>query len=194
MYWNLLTIKTKKMKTGKIITFGVIGVILIWFAVWAIGLSNREKVLFLRGKAQQENCQIIFDNTWKTIQTEAQVTDQYKEGFKEIYVGIMDARYGNDGNAGKETLMKWIQESNPTFDPSLFNRLMNTIEGSRENFTTEQKKLIDIDRQHKQLKITFPNSLILGSRPDLDIKLVTSGKTKKAYETGEENDINPFNK
>jgi hypothetical protein len=33
---------------------------------------------------------------------------------------------------------------------------------------------------------------VVGGRPDLDIKLVTSAKTKDAYRTGEDNDIDPF--
>ena len=45
------------------------------------------------------------------------------------------------------------------------------------------------------LKAIFPNSLIIGSRPDLEIKLVTSAKTDEAFRTGQENDgINPFEK
>ena len=104
----------------------------------------------------------------------------------------MDARYKNDAGSGKETLMKWVQEANPQFDSGLYIKLMNTIEGSRNLFTMEQKKLIDIDREHKTFKSLFPNSLIVGNRPDLNIKLVTSGKTKEVFSTGEENDIDIF--
>jgi hypothetical protein len=175
------------MKTGTLIGLGVVLVLLIWGAVWAVGLSNKEVLIRNEFNAQQKNCEIVFDKMWKTIKDEANVTDQYKEGFREIYVGMMDARYGNDGNAGKETLMKWIQESNPTFDPSLYAKLMNTIEGSREGFTVEQKKLLDINRTHRNLCSTFPNSMILSGRPAFDVKLVTSAQTKEAYATGEDN-------
>jgi hypothetical protein len=182
------------MKTGTLITAGVIILLGLMFIFLAIGVSNSEKKLFLTGKAAQQNCEVIFDNMWKTIKTEAGVTDQYKNGFKEIYVAMMNGRYANDGNAGKETLMKWIQESNPTFDSGVYTKLMNTIEGTRNGFTMEQKKLIDIDRQHKAMRVTFPNSLVIGNRPDLEIKLVTSAKTEEAYKTGQENDIDPFKK
>lgn len=182
------------MKTGTLIGLGVVVLLGVMFAFWAIGISNSEKKLYLTGKAAQQNCEVIFDNMWKTIKTEAGVTDQYKDGFKEIYVAMMNGRYANDANSGKETLMKWIQESNPTFDSGIYVKLMNTIEGTRNGFTMEQKKLIDIDRQHKAMRVTFPNSLIIGGRPDLDIKLVTSAKTEQAYKTGQENDIDPFAK
>lgn len=182
------------MKTGTLIGIGVFVILALSILFWAIGVSNAEKKLYLLGKAAQQNSEVVFDNTWKTIQTQAGVTEKYKEGFREIYVELMDARYKNDAGAGQQTLMKWVQEANPQFDASLYAKLMNTIEGSRNAFTMEQKKLIDIDREHKAMKAVFPNSLIIGGRPDLDIKLVTSGKTKEAFSTGEENDIDPFAK
>lgn len=174
-----------------LLIFGSVGLVVLLVVFWAIGISNTEKRMFLSGKAAQQNCEVIFDNTWKTIQLEAQVTEQYKDGFREIYVDMMEARYSDDGQ-GNQTLMKWIQESNPNFDSSLYGKLMNIIEGSRASFTLEQQKLIDIDRQHKEYRITFPNSLVVGGRPDLDIKLVTSSKTKESFRTGEENEIDIF--
>lgn len=182
------------MKTGLLITIGAIVVLGVMFAVWAIGVSNTEKKLFLTGKAMEKSCQNNFDNMWKTIQTEAGVTDQYKEGFKEVYAEMLSARYDADKGAGQQTLMKWIQESNPTFDSGLFAKLMNTIEGKREGFKIAQDQLIDIDRQHKSMRVTFPNSLIIGGRPDLNIVVVTSAKTEEVYKTGQENDIDPFKK
>ena len=182
------------MKTGKIITLGVIAFIAISFAVWAIGLSNTYNKKFETGKAFQTNCELVFDNTWKKISQQAGVAEQYKTGFRDIYVGMMDARYAGDSASGKETLMKWITESNPTFDIGLYKTLMNTIEGSRNEFTMEQKKLVDIDRELKTMKVTFPENLVLGNKANLEIKLVTSAKTDEAFETGQENDVELFPK
>ena len=182
------------MKTGFLITAGIVVLLGIMVAFWAIGLSNTYNKKFVTGKAAQLNSQVVFDNTWKKIQQQAGVADQYKIGFKEIYVAMMDARYAGDSASGKETLMKWITESNPTFDVSLYKTLMNTIEGSRNEFTMEQKKLIDIDRELKSMKVTFPNSLILGGKADLEIVLVTSSKTEEAYKTGKDDDIDLFKK
>ncbi len=179
------------MKKGTLITLGVIGVLVIGLVIWAIGLSNTYNKKFVTGKAFQQNCEVVFDNTWKKIQQQANVTNEYKEGFRQIYVEMMNARYSDEG-AGQQTLMKWIQESNPTFDASLYKTLMNTIEGSRNEFTMEQKKLIDIDRELKSMKATFPNSLIIGGRPDLEIKLVTSAKTEQAFSTGKDDDTKIF--
>lgn len=56
------------MKTGTWITIGVVAFIGIWIAFWAIGLSNTYNKKFVTGKAFQQNCEIVFDNTWKKIQ------------------------------------------------------------------------------------------------------------------------------
>ena len=182
------------MKIGKIIGLGVVVVIVLEIVFWAVGLSNTYNKKFVSGKAFQQNSEIVFDNTWKKIQQQASVTTEYKEGFKEIYVELMDARYKNDAGAGQQTLMKWVTEANPEFDASLYKTMMNTIEGSRNEFTMEQKKLIDIDRELKSMKVTFPNSVVLGNKADLEIQLVTSGKTEDAFRTGEENDVDLFSK
>ena len=182
------------MKTGTIIGLGVAGVVIVAILFWAIGLSNTYNKKLETGKAFQKNSEVVFDNTWKTIQQQAGVTTEYKEGFREIYVELMDARYKNDAGAGQQTLMKWVTEANPQFDASLYKTLMNTIEGSRNAFTMEQKKLIDIDRELKTMKVTFPNSLVLGNKPELGIKLVTSAKTEAAFESGQDNEVDLFPK
>jgi hypothetical protein len=62
-------------KTGTLIAVGVIVLLIVSFAAWAIGLSNTEKKLYLSGKAVQQQTEVIFDNTWKTIRDQAHVTD-----------------------------------------------------------------------------------------------------------------------
>ncbi len=78
---------------GKIIGFGIAGIIILAIVIWAIGLSNTYNKKFETGKAFQKNSEVVFDNTWKKIQSQAGVTTEYKNGFKEIYVELMDARY-----------------------------------------------------------------------------------------------------
>ena len=90
--------------------------------------------------------------------------------------------------------MKWIQESNPTFSTELYKDLMASIEGERNGFFIEQEKLIDIDREHKTMRATFPNSMIIGDRLDIGIKVITSAKTGDVYKTSQENDIDLFKK
>ena len=196
------------MKKGFLIGGGVFVILGLMIVFWAVGLSNSEIKLKNRGNAQQESCAAYFDKVWKILQQQAQVTDQYKDGFKEIYTGLMEGRYANDGQGqGKETFMKWIQESNPTFSPALYEKLMASIEGQREGFFIEQQKLIDIDREHKNMCQTFPNSMVVGKRHEIGyqedengkvikkgITIIKSLKTDDVYKSGQENDVELFKK
>ena len=181
------------MKTGFKIFLGLLGVAVLGIVLWAVSLSNSEIKLRNRANAEQEVCAAYFDKMWKILQQKAGVTEQYKDGFKEIYSALMEGRYSDEGK-GQETFMKWVQESNPQFDASLYKDLMNSIEGERNGFFIEQQKLIDIDRQHKDMRMVFPASMVLGKRADLGIKVIKSLKTDQVYETKQENDIDLFAK
>lgn len=177
------------MKKGAII--GIIGVILVAvFGVMYVSTSNTEIKTVNLFTAQQTTCEAYFDKMWKVLQQQASVADQYKDAFKEIYPSLIEGRYSNGGGQ----MMQWIQEHNPEFDPSLYGKLMNSIEAQREGFFNEQKKLISINNQHRNLLELFPSSMFVGSRDTLKLVVITSIKTKAVYESGEENDINLFSK
>lgn len=173
---------------GKIVAMVGVIVLVVGMIVgmmW-VTTSNSEIRLRTQIKAQQTSCTVVFDNTWKIISQKAQVSDKYKEAFKDIYPKLMEGRYGN---ARGGALLSFITESNPNFDVSLYKDLMNAIEAQRNTFTREQNKLIDLKREHDTLLQTFPSSMFVGSRSTIEIQIVTSGKTKEAFSTGEENDV-----
>lgn len=178
---------------GLLIGIGVIVLLAIGFIMYGIGVSNDEIKLRNRATAQQTTCEAYFDNMWKILQQKAGVTDQYKDAFKEIYPKLMEGRYSDEGK-GQQTFMKWIVESNPTFDISLYKDLMDAIEGQRNGFLLEQEKLIDIKQAHDNMRKLFPSSVVVGGRPELVIVIIKSLKTKEAYSSGEENDVDLFKK
>ena len=149
-------------------------------------ISNSEVGLRNQIVAQQDSCKVVFDNTWKIISQKAQVTDKYKDAFKEIYPALMEGRYGNEKGGA---LAKFVTESNPQLDASVYRDLSSAIEAQRTVFTREQKKLIDLKREHDNLRTKMPSCWIVGSRPEIKIEIITSGKTKETYTTGEENDV-----
>ena len=165
------------------VIIGMISLVGVGFSWYKI--ENNQRLLV---NAQQQKNEVVFDNTWKTIAQIAQVSDDYKNSFKEIYIGIMDGRYGK----GDGTLMKWVQESNPNFDISLFTKLTNVIEGSNAEFTENQKYLIDLAREHEKIITTPPASFFysLIGKEKINIKLVTSTKTENAFKTGKNDNIN----
>jgi len=151
--------------------------------------SNTEVRLKNQGSAQEQLCKNNFDNMFKTIAQVAQVSEQYKESFKEIYIPLIEGRYKDEN-----LLMKWVTESNPNFDTKLYDKLVDVIESKRNGFELEQKKLVSIVQEHNNLLETMPSSWFVGGRPHLQVTYVTSSKTKEVYRTGEDNDIDLFPK
>lgn len=149
--------------------------------------SNTEVKLKNQAIAQEQLCKHNFDNMFKTIAQVAQVSEQYKESFKEIYLPLIEGRYKDEN-----LLMKWVTESNPNFDTKLYDKLVDVIESKRNGFELEQKKLVSVVQEHTNLLETMPSSWFVGGRPHLQVTYITSGKTKEVYRTGEDNDIDLF--
>jgi hypothetical protein len=166
---------------GKIIGIFFITVLIVGGALvaWGVGVSNTEKKLRNKIEAQQESAEIFYTKLWEILKSKAGVTSEYAEQFKEIQFGIMEGRYSTGGE-----MMKWIQEANPEFDASLYKDLMNSIEGERNGFFVEQKKLLDMNKQHKDMLVTFPKKVILKNREVIEIVILKNTITKEAFETG----------
>lgn len=173
----------------------VSGFVLAFFGI-VIGLmhmnyNNNEKSLRSQTVAQLKVCKISFDNMWKILHTEAKVPDQYKEAMKEIYIPLMEGRYGDEKGG---TLMKWVQEHNPTFDSKVYTNLMASIEAERKSFFHQQERLIDLDREHHNALVLAPSSWFVSDTSEVKFTIITSTKTEKVYETGKEDDIELFDK
>jgi hypothetical protein len=177
---------------GGVLLFFIIVGVSIYFSISNSEVKIREQVI-----AQQDVCKANFDKMYKTINQVAQTAGQFnevsKEAFKEIYPSLMEGRYGN---ARGGALLSMITESNPQFDMKatgkLYENLQNAIEANRSEYFIEQKKLIDMRREHSTKLKTFPGSLFIGSRPEIDIIIITSEPTEATYKSGQENDINLF--
>jgi hypothetical protein len=177
---------------NKLITIVTVGVILFLGTVgflMNVHYDNREIELRNAAEAKQEANTARFDEMWKSIKQVANVTDKYADDFKEIYVGLMDGRYEADSKSNP--MFKFISEHNPQLDAAVYRDLSNTIVAKREAFTRDQQKLIDIKREHDNLRLKFPAKLFV-SASALDITVVTSGKTKEIFAAGEENDVELF--
>ena len=125
---------------------------------------------------------------WKILQQKAGIVSTYKKDFMDIWPDLIKGRYSQGGGL----LMKWVQERNPNYDSSLYKDLMVSVEAERKSFLTKQEKLIDLKREHDNIRSTFPGSLIVGARPPIEITVITSQTTTSTFEKGEENDIKLF--
>lgn len=169
---------------GTVVVLALVGVFMY------ASYNNGEVRLRNAIAAQQKSNEAVFDNCWKTVQQIAQVADRYKDGFREVFAGLTEARHYDKGGS----LFKWVSESNPAFDPSLYTKLANAIETHRLSFTREQQKLIDLKREHDDIRMTIPGRWFVGSRPAVEIKVVTSTRTEKTFTTGKDDDTDVFRK
>jgi hypothetical protein len=129
----------------------------------------------------------VFDATWKIIKQQANVAEEYKDSFKEIYPELIAGRYSNDGG----TMMKWIQEHNPEFDSSLYKQLMVSIESQRLLFMENQTRLLDFKREHDNLRTRIPSSFFVSNIP-IEVMIVTSSQTDQVFQTGKDDDVSLF--
>lgn len=179
------------MENKKILGFAAVGVVLAVVAVYFImqvTTQNSEVRLRNRADAQLEKNKTTQDTCWKIISGKASVAEKHKDGFKDVYVAMMGARGLDKGG----TFMKWVQESNPNFDSSLYKSLSSAIEGQRTLFKRDQQMLIDIKREHDNLLETWPSSMFVGDREPLAIVVVTSTKTQEVFNTGLDDESDPF--
>jgi len=174
---------------GLFITLGVAVLLIGGVILWAIGVSNAEIKLRAKISGQQEMTEAFYTKLWEVLKTKAGVAEEYADKFKEIQTAIMEGRYSTGGE-----MMKWIQEANPEFDASLYKDVMNSIEGQREGFFVEQKKLRDMSVQHEVMLKTFPKKLVIGTREAITVIILKNVATKEAYETGTDSSPDLFGK
>ena len=181
------------MKKSLLVTIISISIFIIFgLSIWGIYYSSNKKEISKRNLAlaEIEKVEIIHDQVIKTIAQSAQVTEKYVDSFKNIYIGIMEGRYDNDG----DQLMKWIQESNPNFNDAAFNSLMDDIKVIRNKFAEQQIKVEDVIREHKTLCQDPFYSIFIKNTVPIEYEVISSAKTKMVIETREDNDIDIFKK
>ena len=151
--------------------------------------NNKEIALRKEAEAQRGKVEGVHDMMWKTIQQKAGVTEQYRATFEKVYPDLILGRYTNDNSS-----MKWIQESNPNFDTSLYRDLMQAIEVQRAYFENAQARMLDIIRQRDTLISSYPACWFISNKSKIDYVIVSSTNTKTVMQTGLDDDIKLFGK
>ncbi len=170
----------------------IFGILIVFLAIVGVTMyitySNKYVALNSAYEAQVSNDKIVYDEVWKVIKQQAGVSEKYSDDFRKNYTSIMQSR-----NYGGE-MMKWITESNPNFTPDLYAKLMNSIEVQRSKFTENQRKLISIHQELRNLLLMFPSSLFLSGKtlPDISASLVTSTQTEEVFNTGKDDSVKVF--
>jgi len=193
------------MGEGKKISGGLIALIIVGVLVVGGGLLALVSIVGLMGTyqeatrlkneitAEQKNVKITYDNSWKIVMQKAEVSTQYTDAYKQIIKSMTADRYAN----GTGSISASIAENNPNIDLSPLKDLMNTIEGLREKYQMDQKKVLSKNNVYENLRTATVSGMILsamGILKPLDIQMVTSTRTENAFETGKDDEVGVFSK
>ena len=169
-----------------------IAVIVMVFGVVTLSMyfsyNNTDAKLRAQAEAQRGKIEGVHDKMWKVLQQKAQVSNEYKNAFSEIYPALIEGRYSQ----GDGSLMKWIQEANPNFDTSLYKDLMQSIEIQRSEFAKTQERMLDIIREHEVLQTTVPSKWFLKNTDPISYVVISSTRSKMVMEIGIEDDVKLF--
>lgn len=170
-----------------------IGGVLLVAVLTLVGMyfhfSNTEVRVRNQAVAKQRANEADFDKTFKILQQQFNVAESAKDAFKDVYGGLMQARTENES---KELMFKFTKEANipaPEFN-KLYEKVSSSIEVQRTDFAERQKELVDLKREHDNLRTTAPSSWFVGGRPELQITVVTSTRTQQAFSTGKDDNLN----
>lgn len=157
-----------------------------------VGNLNREATLRNQQAGQQQVVSTYADKMWKTVSQDAQVPAQYKKDFLAVYDKLVSDRYPVNGS-GQDPLLKFVMESNPQYDGTLYTKLMTAIEAQRADLTDQEKLLVGISVEHNNMFDQVWSGFVLRTfgRSKTTVSLVTSDKTKDMFQNGE-NDVNVF--
>lgn len=172
---------------GILVLLGILGLSVV---MMNISYENSSKRLKNQAEAQRGKIEAVYSNMWSILQEQAGVASEYKDAFKEIYPKLIEGRYSK----GDGTLMKWIQESNPAFDASLYKKVMQSIEIQRTAFLTEQERMLDIIREHSNLVTTFPGSFFIDDQTLISYKVISTARAKQAMQTGLDEEMDLFDR
>lgn len=166
------------MTTTLIVILAIVVLIIIWIGMY-FSYNNKEIALRKESDAQRGKIETVRDRMFQIIREQANVSNEYREAFNEIYPKIIAGRYEHGGE-----LMKWIQEANPQFDTSLYKTVANSIEVQRTAFTSTQNRMLDIINQRATLIESYPSRWFIRNKSAIDYTPISTSDTKMVMATG----------
>lgn len=167
------------------ITIIVLSAIAIVLLVTFFVVNNKETSLRKEAEAEEKFISSVHDTMWKVLKEKAGVSEQYRKTFEKVYPELVKGRYSERGGNS----MKWIMESNPDFDTSLYRDLMQAIDVQRNLFKSSQQRMLDIIRERDTLINTMPACWFIINKSTISYTVITSDGTNEIMRTRIDNDI-----
>jgi len=175
------------MKKAAFLGLGLIGVVFalgLWVVFHGLSVIRTDNGIRNQFKANTQKVTLVHDEMWKDISQKTQLSDEYKGMVIAAVNAVAQGRQGG-------SLFKSIQEAAPTtnIDTSIIKEIMATVEGKRHELTEIQNTLLQLQKEDNDLRSDPINGLFLSGREELEVKLITSSRTRNAQETGVDDDV-----
>jgi len=140
-----------------------------------------------------ENNQNILGQYTLKVQEIASVPEMYKNDLKEVMTSVMQARQGPDGS---KAAFQFFKEHNINIDTAMYTKIQQVIEAGRNDFQTNQTRLIDTKKVYREQLGSIPKGwfLSMAGYPkikigypninDDDYKPVVAEDTRDVFKSG----------
>ena len=188
---------------GSILAAIIVGVIVVFalsFVFSYISWSNEALKFEADIPAQYQQMQNVYDNGWKQVMEENQISDKYASQIKDIFQGVMTGRYGDNGS---KAIFQLIHEDNPKVDPSLLKKVQESIERFHAEFQGSQTKIIALKQSYQTYVFATTSGRIynvVGNYPHIkcgvpagsadEYQIVTSSKTQIDFKNHQSEPLN----
>lgn len=148
--------------------------------------------------AQDREMQNVDTEVNNSLRTQGLSAKEYGKLCIDAIKAANTGRYGADGS---KAMMQWIKEQNPSIDAGIFKRIMVAAEAGYAKFAAAQRRKIDLAREYKNLIERKQQVPVIGSiwasgfprKPwEAFERVIVSGDTKKTWETGVKDAVDPF--
>ena len=177
-------------KTGIVVLsiFGAVALLVLSLVVAVIGYYNSAVNFENSIDASDKNMQNILGQQAPKLREMLGVRKLQADDVARVIREANESRYGDGGS---QAVMNWIREQNPTLDQKGYDRILNVIEATRNNFNHEQTLKIDKVQQYKNATQRFPGNIIYGflGKPtpgfmEKHERVIQSSHTRETFETG----------
>ena len=107
--------------------------------------NHRDRDMRNEAEAHRAILDHCYDHIWNTIKRDAGLTEQHRRSFNNIYPDLIDQNMDN------ETMIDWLLNCNPDFDPDIYLPLMDSIEDDRTRFVAHQRRMLNLIDEHRHM-------------------------------------------
>lgn len=165
-------------------------VIVLALAGTVVGLyisnANYANQMENRVVAQYDVNRNVLSNYTSRIMEMAQLPAMARDDLQQIVEATFQGRYGENGS---QAVFQFIQEQNMSIDPQLYRNIQTSMEAGRNEFQTNQNRLIDLKRQYEtSMGYVVKGFFIkMAGYPKIDLNkynIIIEATTQERFETG----------